>query len=195
MESESQTPPTTATITDLRPEHIGSDIWIYRNAVPDDLCRRVMDRYDQTEDKLNPGSAYDNRECKFVALNGRSDWKDLDEELFSVVGRIMAHHYREYEYNLPFSDEGYEVCCYEPGEVARRHQDGTLSAGRVRLWSLIMYLNDCEGGEVVFTRQDISIKPEKGLVCVWPPHMSHPHKTLPSKDRRFMIVTWSGPQV
>lgn len=182
----------TTTSSQLEAENLGSDIWVYYNAASSDLCNRIMELYDKTEEKRQPGSDYDNRECEFVPITARPEWADIDGELVRIVGRVLAQHYSEYEQLGDFNDEGYEVCCYEPGQICRKHSDGTFTPfGATRMWAMVLYLNDCRGGEVVFTRQDIKVQPKQGLAAVWPPHMTHPHKTLSSPDRRFMMVTWS----
>lgn len=182
-------------MSELRTEHLGADIWLYHDAVPAGLCADIIKRYIETADRCPPTPPYDNRECETVKMSQRSDWADLDQQLQPLVGRVLIHHYSEYKQLEPFSDEGYEVCCYEPGEICREHCDGTTGYGvRTRLWALAIYLNDCEEGKVVFTRQGITISPKQGLVAVWPPHMTHPHKTLPAFCKRYMIVTWSTRQ-
>lgn len=176
----------------LKADHLGHDIWVYHDVVSDDLCSRIIDLYDKTDPKLQPGTTYDNRECEFVAIGNHPEWADIDKELVAVVFKVLSQHYAEYNQLSDFSDEGYEVCCYEPGQICRKHTDGTFTPyGATRMWALVIYLSDTRGGEVLFTRQNISVQPRAGLAAVWPPHMTHPHLTLPSPDRRFMMVTWS----
>jgi len=166
---------------------------VYHDAVGADLCRQIIEKYDQSENRRQPGGLYDNRQCETVEASKILDWKILDAQLEAVVGSVLTKHYSEYGVALPFSDEGYEVCCYEPGQICVEHCDGTALANRsARLWALAMYLNDCEEGKVVFPRQGIEVVPKAGTVAVWPPHMTHPHKTLPADTKRYMVVTWSG---
>lgn len=182
------------TTSDPKARCLASDIWVYPGAMPDDLCDDIIERYQSCPaDRTPPTPPYDNRECEVVKMSCIKAWSDLDVRVQAVVRRVLTHHYTQYSDLSSFSDEGYEVCCYEPGQTCQLHRDGTVSpTGRVRLLSLVAYLNDCPDGPVVFPRQDVRVAPKKGLIAVWPPHMTHPHYTLASRSKRYALITWSA---
>jgi hypothetical protein len=62
------------------------------------------------------------------------------------------------------------------------------ASSRVLVW--MMYLNDItDGGETEFLYQKLKIKPQKGLVLIWPSEWTHTHRGLISNTQEKMIVT------
>jgi len=173
--------------------HLGSDIWVFPKVLSPELCSQVVELYDVTEPKIPRGGSYDNRECEFLYISALPTWSDIDTAISKVVGQVISTLCEEYKSPGNFQDEGYQVCCYESGEIAVEHFDGSIHPYQklVRMWAIAAYFNEFEGGEVVFSRQGITITPEVGMVAVWPPHVTHPHRTLPAKDKRYTMITWS----
>jgi|3_EtaG_2_1085321.scaffolds.fasta_scaffold48418_2 hypothetical protein len=88
----------------------------------------------------------------------------------------------------------YELLRYKPGGYFREHVDIVRDhpvLGHRRL-SIIAFCNDdYEGGELYFPRQDLTIKPESGLLVLFPSSFTHPHegKTV-TKGIKYSIVAW-----
>jgi hypothetical protein len=51
--------------------------------------------------------------------------------------------------------------------------------------SVLMYLQEMEGGELYFPLQEVLVKPKPGLLVIFPTFFTHPHTVLPplNKDR------------
>ena len=87
--------------------------------------------------------------------------------------------------------EGYQVLRYSDGQEYKAHYDGG-SAEVSRQLSCICYLNDdYEGGELEFPNFKIKIKPEPGMLILFPSsypylHVAHPIK----KGTKYSLVTW-----
>ena len=93
-------------------------------------------------------------------------------------------------------DEGYRLLRYREGEQFGEHIDavqGHPVLGHRRL-SLLIYLNggdELDGGETVFTKQCISVKPEPGLAVLFPSGMTHPHVgSTVAAGTKYVIVSW-----
>jgi predicted 2-oxoglutarate/Fe(II)-dependent dioxygenase YbiX len=58
--------------------------------------------------------------------------------------------------------------------------------------SAIYYLNDeFEGGEIIFDRQGLRIKPRQGLLIAFPSDAEHEHEVLPVlSGRRYTMPIW-----
>lgn len=179
---------------------LGSDIWVYEGVASLDLCDRLIKAYDDLDEErigwrhTSEGTKGSSVVVGSKAAAGDLLWCELDNLLFSVFTRVLGSHYRRYGLVGRVSDEGFGICCYEPGDKMELHVDGPLGPeGQTRAWGVVLYLNDCPDAPVVFPNQGIEIVPVKGLLAAWPAHFTHPHFTKPSKQRRMIVVTWSRP--
>lgn len=57
-----------------------------------------------------------------------------------------------------------------------------LTYGR-RHFTVLLYLHDCEGGELYFPKQKEIVKPEPGKLLIFPAYWTHPHTVLPCLDQ------------
>jgi hypothetical protein len=59
--------------------------------------------------------------------------------------------------------------------------------------SILIYLNDnYEGGEIVFPKQDLTIKPKSGMLIAFPGNIMYPHLVQPSYgDLRYALSLWT----
>ena len=79
---------------------------------------------------------------------------------------------------------------YNVGDAYPKHYDGPTRLGRHI--SAILYLNDdYEGGELYFPLFDITIKPMKGMLILFPSNYAYQHEALPvTAGTKYAIVTW-----
>ena len=86
--------------------------------------------------------------------------------------------------------EGYNMLKYSGGQHYKAHSDGTTATGRAI--SAIVYLNDdYEGGEVEFTNFGIKIKPEPGMLLLFPSTYPYTHIAHPvTSGTKYALVTW-----
>lgn len=86
--------------------------------------------------------------------------------------------------------EEYNVLKYSGGQEYKAHYDGPTATGRSL--SAIVYLNDnYEGGEIEFVNFDIKIKPEPGMLILFPSNYAYRHIAHPvTRGTKYAIVTW-----
>ena len=86
--------------------------------------------------------------------------------------------------------EDYNMLRYQGGQEYKAHADGFTKDGRCV--SAIVYLNnDYEGGEVEFVNYGIKIKPEPGMLLLFPSNYAYRHIAHPVKSgTKYAIVTW-----
>lgn len=86
--------------------------------------------------------------------------------------------------------EPYNMLRYEGGQEYKAHADGETSTGRSI--SAICYLNnDYEGGEVEFVNFGIKIKPEPGMLILFPSNYAYSHIAHPvTEGVKYAMVTW-----
>jgi predicted 2-oxoglutarate/Fe(II)-dependent dioxygenase YbiX len=86
--------------------------------------------------------------------------------------------------------ENYNVLRYRTGQEYKPHSDGSTESGRAI--SAICYWNDdYKGGEIEFPNFDIKIKPEPGMLLLFPSSYPYKHVAHPVKEgTKYAIVTW-----
>ena len=86
--------------------------------------------------------------------------------------------------------EDYSLLKYSGGQNYGAHHDGSGASSRVV--SAICYLNDdYEGGELEFPHFGVKIKPQAGMLIVFPSNFAYAHIAHPVTDgTKYAIVTW-----
>lgn len=86
--------------------------------------------------------------------------------------------------------EGYSLLKYDLGEEYKIHYDGTTQGGRII--SAIAYLNDdYKGGELEFVHYGIKIKPQAGMLLLFPSNFAFAHTSHPvTEGTKYALVTW-----
>ena len=86
--------------------------------------------------------------------------------------------------------EDYQMLRYAEGEEYKQHYDGGTRTGRCV--SAITYLNsDYEGGEIEFPFHRVKIKPEPGMLILFPSNYAYAHISHPiTKGTKYALVTW-----
>jgi predicted 2-oxoglutarate/Fe(II)-dependent dioxygenase YbiX len=97
---------------------------------------------------------------------------------------------QKFNINENLYHESYQALKYRPGEFYKAHYDGGTESGRSI--SAIVYLNDdYEGGEIEFTNFKIKLKPEKGMLILFPSNYAYTHIAHPvTKGTKYSLVTW-----
>lgn len=86
--------------------------------------------------------------------------------------------------------EPYGLLKYQEGEEYKQHYDGGTSIGRAV--SALVYLNnDYEGGEIEFPNFGVKIKPQAGMLILFPSNYAYSHIAHPvTKGTKYCMVTW-----
>jgi predicted 2-oxoglutarate/Fe(II)-dependent dioxygenase YbiX len=187
-----------STIREVKP---GSFIFERPQALPPAFCDAVIDRFE-----ANPEQQYEGRIGQIqskdraikrttdLVVSNKTDWKDVDEMLFRSLAAAMRELRETFPYfKGPFKDVGYQVQRYEPGEFYHWHIDGGSHEFSQRQLVALWYLNDVEGpgGETQFLYQDVSVKPRKGKLILFPPFWTHEHRAVELKaGLKYIATTW-----
>ena len=181
----------------------GSFIFAKANALAQDVCSEMIDRFEKHSDEQYPGrigqtidhDASVKRSTDLV-LSGKPHWQDLDRELFRSLNLALAEFKQAYPFFAgPFKDMGYAIQRTDPGEFYHWHIDGGSHEFALRQLVAIWYLNtlDGQGGETEFQQQAVKITPEAGKLVLFPPFWTHLHrgKTLQT-GVKYIATTWVG---
>ena len=84
----------------------------------------------------------------------------------------------------------YNILKYESGQEYKVHYDGATGQGRHI--SCILYLNESyEGGEIEFPAFGFKIKPQAGMLVMFPSNFAYRHIAHPVlSGTKYAMVTW-----
>jgi hypothetical protein len=178
-----------------------SFIYEVDNALPPEICREMIRRFEERQDQQYLGRigqmADENRSIKRstdLVVSGKEDWKDVDYNLH----RSMALMMREFREKFPyfkgrFKDMGYAIQRTDPGEFYHWHIDGGSHQFAERQLVVVWYLNDVDGpgGETEFLFQGVKVKPKEGKMLLFPPFWTHEHRGVTlEKGVKYIATTW-----
>jgi predicted 2-oxoglutarate/Fe(II)-dependent dioxygenase YbiX len=170
-------------------------------ALPPAFCDEVIERFE-----AHPEHQYSGRVGQLrtqdpgvkrttdLVVSNKEEWKDVDDMFF----RSLAAALREFRETFPyfkgtFKDMGYQVQRYRPGEFYQWHIDGGSHEFSQRQLVALWYLNDVRGpgGETEFLYQDVSVRPERGKLVLFPPFWTHEHRAAEVRDGvKYIATTW-----
>jgi hypothetical protein len=185
-------------ISEIKP---GSFIFQQPAALALDICREMIDRFEQYGDEQYPGRIGQTvqredsiKRSTDLVLSGKPHWHDLDRELFRSLNRALAEFKRRFSFFAgPFKDMGYAIQRTDPGEFYHWHIDGGSHEFAMRQLVAIWYLNDLDGqgGETEFQYQSVSVTPQAGKLLLFPPFWTHLHRgAVLRSGHKYIATTW-----
>ncbi len=143
------------------------------------------------------GGAYQNHrtnlmlDLTYSAEIGNNHTAQLIHNMYhTMILSASNSHAKRYGINEPFFHEGYQMLKYSGGQEYVAHYDGGTDTARCL--TAICYLNDdYVGGELEFPNFKIKIKPEPGMLIVFPSNYAYSHIAHPvTEGTKYAIVTW-----
>lgn len=180
----------------------GSFVYALEQSLDLETCRSIIDRFESCPDQQHPGRLGQAGELEQsikrstdLRVSGRDDWKDIDDTLRNSLslGLNLAAGLHPFFRNNRLRDSGYNLQKTGPGEFYHWHVDGGPGDFSKRQLVAIWYLNDCPGpgGETEFHFQSLSINPRAGLLILFPPFWTHPHRgNTVSSGNKYIATTW-----
>ena len=186
------------TIREVKP---GSFIFERPHALPDAFCDEVVRRFEtqpehQREGVIGQTGALEQsvKRTTDLVVSDKSGWEDVDKMFFRCMAAALKEFRETFPYfKGPFKDLGYQVQRYRPGDFYHWHIDGGSHQFSQRQLVALWYLNDIPGpgGETEFLYQDISVRPEKGKLLLFPPFWTHEHRAAELKQgAKYIATTW-----
>jgi Rps23 Pro-64 3,4-dihydroxylase Tpa1-like proline 4-hydroxylase len=116
--------------------------------------------------------------------------QDMNNIFYTMILGASNSYARKYEMYENFFHEGYNLLRYDGGEEYKAHYDGGTEIGRSI--SAICYLNDnYEGGELEFVNFRVKIKPQAGMLVLFPSNYAYKHVAHPViNGSKYAMVTW-----
>jgi Rps23 Pro-64 3,4-dihydroxylase Tpa1-like proline 4-hydroxylase len=140
--------------------------------------------YQDARTNLDMGITY------YVETTNNSVMREIQNQYFYLLMSTVPGYTRRYNVNEGFWWENFNLLKYRSGEEYKPHYDGGTPSHRHI--SAICYLNDdYEGGEIEFNYHKIKIKPEPGMLILFPSNYAYTHTAHPVKSgTKYALVTW-----
>jgi hypothetical protein len=187
-----------SSIRELRP---GSFVFERANALPPSFCDEVIARFEANPEQHHAGRIGQLREqdasikqTTDLVVSNKPDWQDVDAMLFRSLATALREFRETFPYfKGPFKDMGYQVQRYLPGQFYAWHIDGGSHELSQRQLVALWYLNDVPGpgGETEFLYQNLSLRPERGKLALFPPFWTHEHRAARLVSGvKYIATTW-----
>lgn len=122
---------------------------------------------------------------------GNEVFRQVNNQMYNLIWDTVVGYHERYGIGNKFWDEeGYNLLKYSGGQEYKCHFDGPT--GRGRHLSVLLYLNDnFEGGELEFPFHKVKIKPQAGMLLLFPSNYAYAHIAHPvTQGTKYAIVTW-----
>jgi len=192
---------------DLQPSAtVGGCIEIFENAWPDP-ARTISMIESRTSDPTRDtrwekattfggGQFQDLRTNKHLGITNYAKlcndevFQNIHNQFYALLLSTTLGYCSRFKIEEPLWHEEYNLLKYSNNQAYGRHYDGTTNIGRAV--SAICYLNnDYEGGELEFPNFGIKIKPEPGMLILFPSNYAYAHIAHPIvSGTKYAIVTW-----
>ncbi len=176
-------------------------IRVYENVLTKEFCDHVISMFEKDPNKQTGktiyGEAPNKRTTDLSCSQQTPEWIAINKTLFDSLNQSLNKYFDEFAENFEgytpsIGDTGYKMMKYEPvtGGFDTHTDVNGLSSSR-RFLTGLWYLNDVEkGGETIFHKQDVTIKPKAGNLVLFPPFFTHPHKGCATETSKYVINTF-----
>lgn len=176
-------------------------IRVYHNAIPDDLCDRIIKEFDTPVD-MEPGKFGESggeirpqlRNCLVSPITYQKNPTEirlsLDNELYSCLATAMNTYMSEFQHVTIQRDTGSVLVKYQQGQFFNEHTDA--SANSQKTISCVAYANDdFTGGEFSFFDKTYFPEMRKGSLILFPATFMYPHAvSTVTSGNRYSIINW-----
>lgn len=150
----------------------------------------VIDRDDRSGVVSDARTNFDLGITQYIGINNHDAIVDTHNQFYVLINRAVSTYCKRYGINEPFWHEPYNLLRYSTGQEYKPHYDGS-TVGHRHI-SCIVYLNDdYEGGELEFPNFNVKIKPQTGMMMVFPSNYAYTHIAKPViSGTKYALVTW-----
>ena len=120
---------------------------------------------------------------------GNSAAQDVHNQMYVLLSAATSLYAKKHDIHELYH-ENYNMLRYTSGQEYKAHADGSTIDGRC-VSAIVSLNNDYEGGEVEFVNFGIKIKPEPGMLLLFPSNYAYRHIAHPvTSGTKYAIVTW-----
>jgi hypothetical protein len=157
-------------------------IRVYDNVIAPEVCDDLVDFFERNPEHHEMVRLEGHRQFAQVNLQMHEEWNgfsDVLTEKFKEYIEVYCDDCNVTNMMFPqqFAFEMYRMKRYLPNGIDEFHDHvdvGNLDSAR-RFLVFFLYLNEPEGGTTDFPQYNISVKPKKGSMLMFPPLWTHLH--------------------
>lgn len=172
-----------------------SFVFYEKNVISLDICAQLITDIEAT-DSLKPSKTrgiinLETRPNNYSVI--RRPTTETERFMYTQQKHFAARFFKPMKILPCFGDDGLKYHRMTEGGYFSWHDDSAImSFGAPRQFTVLTYLNDnFEGGSTDFLYQQLSIKPETGMMIIYPCNMSHVHRgSIVLKGIKYIISTW-----
>lgn len=169
------------------------------------LCDKLVEFFKNNKDLQSQGVTSGG---KVLEAKSRVDISikpnDLKKERYKIFNEFIIelyNCYKDYIEQWPFLKSfaqtidigSFNIGEYSKGDhFSRIHSERTSINTLHRVFAFMIYLNDVsDGGNTFFEHYNLSIKPKKGKMLIWPAEWTHAHRgEVLNEDKKYIITGW-----
>jgi len=130
----------------------------------------------------------------YVETTNNSVMRNIQNQFYYLLMSTVLSYNKRYSINEPFWFENFNMLKYQSGQEYKPHYDGGTPSRR-HISAIIYLNNDYEGGEIEFPRHGVKIKPQPGMLMLFPSNYAYTHQAYPvTNGSKYAIVTWLNDQ-
>lgn len=170
--------------------------------VSKETCQKLIDWFWDNENIHTMGKVYSTDQNNVLNLDRKNTiqaYPHPDDSISDTISEIIFSAYSKYQEVLP-TPKGQPMCAttysvriYQKG-IGKflDHVDQAAGPNVTRVFGIILYLNDVEeGGETDFLDYQLSIKPEKGKLLIFPCNYLFRHQgNIPISDDKYIVTAF-----
>lgn len=120
--------------------------------------------------------------------------KDLPQEEQELVNKYIELAFKkinsEYDVSLEHSLDDHWIVKWSEGNFMAMHADDDV-VSNFQVSAVMYFGNDYEGGEIVFPKQKLKVKPVAGDLIIFPGNKNYPHGVSKIKSgHRYSLPLW-----
>jgi hypothetical protein len=187
-------------------ENIAGCIDIFENVWPDYeyiineiekvSLEKDSDIYWERAETVGSGAFQNIRTNKLMEITRLSHITDTEivqqihNQFHMILLATVPYYQQRYGISGELYHEWYKLLKYTENSEYKQHSDS--GKGYERIVSALLYLNsDYEGGELEFPFFNIKIKPQPGMLVLFPSNFAYSHIAHPVKSgTKYCLVTW-----
>lgn len=126
----------------------------------------------------------------FANLHNNPVMQNIHNQFNMLLLAATGSYVSRYDIHENLWHEPYNLLKYSGGQQYKAHYDGSTGIGRCI--SALVYLNsNYEGGEIEFVNFGVKVKPEPGMLILFPSNYAYRHIAHPvTSGTKYNLVTW-----